>query len=138
MEDAVVGSKVFDTDLEGREWRAERCQRGIHPLGIVGTRLHQYIEVLGGTRVAMERDRVAAQHHKASPGPVKLDEDIPKVVEKLNHARVRGTKRTAMPSRECRAFSRRTRLKLSIVSCVASEIAAAPLTGVKSTSRWPS
>jgi hypothetical protein len=48
----------------------------------------------------------------------------------LDHARVRGTKRTGTLGRECPAGSPRARLKLSTVSRVASEMAAAPLTGV--------
>jgi hypothetical protein len=66
---------------------------------------------------------------------MELDEDVAKVVEELDHARDRGTKRTRTLSRE---LAKPARLKLSMVSRVASEIAATPLTGVKSNSGWPS
>ena len=81
---------------------------------------------------------MTTQHDEPRTSLVKLDQDVAKVVEELDHARVRGTKRTGTLWRECTAGSTRARLKLSTVSRVASEIAAAPLTGVKSTSRWPS
>jgi hypothetical protein len=69
---------------------------------------------------------------------MELDEDIAKVVEELDHARDRRTKRTGTPSGEERAVGIPARLKLSMVSRVANEIAAAPLTGVRSSSGWPS
>ena len=48
----------------------------------------------------MERDRVATQYDEMSPCMVELDENIAKVVVELDHARVRGTKRTGRLARE--------------------------------------
>ena len=86
----------------------------------------------------MERDCVATQHDEARTSFMKLDQDVAKVFEELDHARVRGTNRTATPWRACTAGSNRARLKLSAVRRVASEMAAAPLIGVKSISPRPS
>jgi hypothetical protein len=94
LQDAVVGGEVLDADLERRERRAERSERGIHALGIVSICFHQDIEVLGSTRMTMERDGMAAQHDEASPRLVKLHEEIAKIVEELDHSRFRGTKHT--------------------------------------------
>ena len=87
---------------------------------------------------SVEGDRVATQHDEARTSSMKLDQEVAKLLEELDHARVRGTKRTATPWRECTAGSNRARLKLSTVRRVASEMAAAPLTGVKSISPRPS
>jgi len=69
---------------------------------------------------------------------VEFDEDISKVVEELDHGRVRGTKLTGTLPRTRGALGVPPRLKLSMVSRVASEMAAPPLTGEKSNSGWPS
>ena len=50
----------------------------------------------------------------------------------------RGVKRTGTPPRACPASAIPARLKLSMVSRVANEMASPPLTGVKSSSGWPS
>lgn len=87
-------------------------------------------------RVPVERDRVTSEHDEARTGTVELDEDVPKVVEQFDHGRVRGTKRTRTLPRAC-SVTFPARLKLSMVSRVVSEMASAPLTGVKSSSGWP-
>ena len=69
---------------------------------------------------------------------LELDEDVAEIVEEFDHGRVRGTKRTGRLSRGCSALAIPARLKLSMVSRVVSEMAAAPLIGVKSNSGWPS
>ena len=81
---------------------------------------------------------MTAQHDEARARVVQLDEEIAKVVEQLDHARVRGMKRTGRLERADGASGTPARLKLSMVSRVASEMAAAPRTGVKSDSGWPS
>jgi len=129
------------------DWtRAASERRYMHPNGalraltggnteledaVVGSEVHR-------TRAPIERDRVAAEHDKASPRIVELNEDVAKVVEELDHGRVRGTKRTGTPWRACPALAIPARLKRSMVRRVVSEMAAAPWTGVKSNSGSPS
>lgn len=80
---------------------------------------------------------VAAQHDETRPRLVQFHQEVAKIVEQLDHARVRGTKWTGMSPRDRGTASMRARLKASTVSRVSSEIAAAPLTGLKSTSTCP-
>ena len=134
----VMRREVLDADLKGREGRTKRCERRVHAVGVVGSCLDQDVESLRGTRVSMKRDRVTAEHDEASTRLVEFDEDISKVVEELDHELVRGTKRTGMLPRARGALAVPPRLKLSMVSRVASEMAAAPPTGAKSNSGWPS
>ena len=94
--------------------------------------------VLNANRTAFATGVARRSRPKPSTSLVKLDQNVAKVVEELNHGPVRGTKRTRTLWRECPVGSTRARLKLSMVSRVASEMAAPPLTGVKSTSRRPS
>jgi len=86
--------------------------RSEHALGIVRICFDQDVEILGRTGVPVERDRVAAKHYKASACIVQLDKDVAKVVKELDHARVRGTKRTGTPLRACPALAIPARLKL--------------------------
>jgi hypothetical protein len=44
--------------------------------------------------MTVERDSMATAHDEARPRFVKLHEEIAKIIEELDHARVRGTKRT--------------------------------------------
>lgn len=67
------------------------------PSGGVGR--DQDTEIFGRAGVSVERDCMPAEHHKASAGFVQLDEQVTKIVEQLNHARVRGTKRTGRSRR---------------------------------------
>ncbi len=94
LEDTVVRSEILNADLERRERRPERDERRINTLGIVRIRFDQDVEVLGRTRMAMEGDGVTTKHDEAGSGVVELHEEIAKIVKQLDHARIRGTKRT--------------------------------------------
>jgi hypothetical protein len=145
LEDPVIRRKVVGVDFEGGEWGAERRECRVHPACVVGVGVNQHVEILRGARVPVEGDGVAPDDDESRLRFVQLHEDVAKIVEELDHRlearshrRERGTNRTGISSRRYAGAWLRARLKLSRVSRVKSEMAAAPFTGEKSIGASPS
>ena len=99
MEHPVIGDEVGFTDFEGRKWRAECGKSPIDPCRIVGHRSNQDVEILGGTRVAVECDGISADDDELGSCIVERDEQVSKILGKLDHVERRGTKRHGIWSR---------------------------------------
>jgi hypothetical protein len=84
--------------------------------------------------MAVKRDRVAAQDHECRAGVVQLDQQVAKVLRKLDHVRRPGTQRQGISWRAYVGSSSLAKLQPSRVKHVTSDMASSPRIGFGSTS----
>lgn len=125
----ITGIVLLRAHLEGLERRAERGKCMVNALGIAAVRAYQHIHVLRCPRVPMERYRVPTDQNEICAGVRQLEQEITKILGKLDHPPRPFTKRTGISARVYLGKDLPAAAQLSRVSRSTSDTASGPDNG---------
>lgn len=124
---------------ERRQWRTERGEPSIDPLGVFIVGPDQCVEVFRSAGMTVVRDSVTTDDRKGGAGVVELDQEIAKIVRELDHRSRQRTKRIGVSALSYAGNLRPAIDQLARVSWCTSETPSSPRTGTMSCStraRW--